>query len=108
MASASAPLPKQRFAHLVELLAGWDYVIVSNQPPSPGFYAYVLSRAQANQISWNDIPIHEIVGEGPLREPGCGGLAEQLQSELDLQPQKLSMGSFLAVPWARQFFQPRR
>ena len=93
-------------AHLVELLAGLG-LRHSLQPASQPGYAYVLSRATANQISWNDIPDHEIVGEGLSRGARFAvAWLNNFSLELDAA-QKLSMGSFLSgAPWARQFFQP--
>ncbi|MGB5136822.1 MAG: hypothetical protein WBN89_16815 [Prochlorococcaceae cyanobacterium] len=93
-------------AHVVELLAALG-LRHSLQPAAEDDYAYVLSRAAPNQISWNDIPDNKAVGQGLSRGARFAvAWLNNFSLELDAA-QKLSMPAFLSgAPWARQFFQP--
>lgn len=95
-------------AHVVELLAalGMRHGL---QPAMEKAYAYVLSRAAANEITWSDIPDNETVGEGLSRGARFAvAWLNNFSLELDeAQKPSLSMAAFLSgAPWARQFFQP--
>lgn len=93
-------------AHIVELLAvlGMRH---SLKPGAEKGYAYVLSRAAQNTITWNDIPDSEAVGEALARGARFAvAWLNNFSLELDAA-QKVSMPTFLSgAPWARQFFQP--
>lgn len=93
-------------AHVVELLAALGMRHGLNPAPA-GSYAHVLSRAAANQVSWDDIPDSEEVGEGMARAARFAvAWLNNISLELD-EAQTLSMSTFLSgAPWARQFFQP--
>ena len=93
-------------AHLVELLAALG-MLHGLDPSTDGAYAYVLSRATQNQITWNDIPDGEIVGEALARGARFAvAWLSNISLELDAA-QQISMQSLLTgAPWARQFFQP--
>jgi hypothetical protein len=93
-------------AHLVELLAALGARHGLN-PDADNGYAYVLSRAAQNRISWNDIPDNESVGVGLAR--GARFAVAWLNNfSLELErAQSMPMPTFLSgAPWSRQFFQP--
>jgi len=91
-------------AHLVELLAALGL----RHPVQAGSgYAHVLSRAQPQQIGWEDLPDDEVVGEALARAARFAvAWRNNISREIDAA-QKVSMRSFLAgAPWARHFFDP--
>lgn len=91
-------------AHVVELLA----VLGMRHPPQGGGgYAHVLSRAHPQQVSWEDLPDDEIVGEALARAARFAvAWRNNISREID-DAQKISIRSFLAgAPWARRFFDP--
>jgi hypothetical protein len=95
-------------AHVVELLAGLGMLHSLKQGAENGF-AYVLSRAGQNRISWNDIPDNEAVGEALARGTRFAvAWLNNFSLELDAAKQ-VSIYTFLSgAPWARHFFQPTR
>jgi hypothetical protein len=70
-------------------------------------YSFVISRAAKDQITWNDIPDGEIVGEA-LGRAARFAVAWLNNISLELDAAQLdSMATFLSgAPWARHFFQP--
>lgn len=92
-------------AHIVELLAalGMRHGL---KPAAAGSYAHVLSRAAADQISWDDIPDNEVVGEALARAARFAvAWLNNVSLEVDAA-QSLDMSTFLSgAPWASQFFQ---
>ena len=97
---------QENAAHLVELLAalGARHGLL---PAAENGYAYVISRAMQNQITWNDIPDNEVVGEGLARGARFAvAWLNNFSLELD-RAQTMPMPKFLSgAPWSRQFFQP--
>lgn len=91
-------------SHLVELLAALG---IRHPPQGGSGYAHVLSRTQAQQISWEDLPDDEIVGEALARAARFAvAWRNNFSLEID-DAQKCSIRSFLAgAPWARRFFDP--
>lgn len=92
-------------AHLVELLAA----LALRHPgtSSPG-YAHVLSRADAQTITWEDIPDNETVGAGLARGARFAVAWRNNFSREINDAQKVPMAAFLSgAPWARRFFAPR-
>jgi len=91
-------------AHLVELLAALG---VRHPNQGGGGYAHVLSRAQQQQVGWEDLPDDEVVGEALARGARFAvAWRNNISREID-DAQKVSMRSFLAgAPWARRFFDP--
>jgi hypothetical protein len=92
-------------AHMVEFLAALG-ARHSLQPIAEPGYAYVLSRAAQNRISWNDIPESEVVGEAMARAARFAvAWLNNFSLEID-RAQQVAMPTFLTgAPWARQFFQ---
>jgi hypothetical protein len=92
-------------AHIVELLAA---LAVRQLGLASGGYAHVLSRAQPNQIGWEDLPDDEFVGQGLARAARFAvAWRNNISREID-DAQKISMRAFLAgAPWARRFFDPK-
>jgi hypothetical protein len=92
-------------AHIVELLAALG---VRQLGLASGGYAHVLSRAQPNQIGWEDLPDDEFVGQGLARAARFAvAWRNNISREID-DAQKVSMRAFLAgAPWARRFFDPK-
>lgn len=97
---------QENAAHIVELLAalGMRHSLQHNTDQG---YAYVLSRAAKNTITWNDIPESEVVGEGLARSARFAvAWLNNFSLEID-DAQKASMSTFLSgAPWAGQFFHP--
>lgn len=91
-------------AHVVELLA---VLGMRHSPQVGGGYAHVLSRAHPQQVSWEDLPDDEIVGEAMARAARFAvAWRNNISREID-DAQKISIRSFLAgAPWARRFFDP--
>lgn len=91
-------------AHLVELLAALG---LRHSTEGGSGYANVLSRAQPQQVSWEDLPDDEVVGEGLARAARFAvAWRNNISREID-EAQIVSMRSFLAgAPWARRFFDP--
>lgn len=89
-------------AHLVELLAALG---VQHSNKSTAGYAHVLSRSQPQQVSWEDLPDDEVVGEALARAARFAVTwRNNISREID-DAQKVSMKSFLSgAPWARHFF----
>ncbi|MBM5797157.1 MAG: hypothetical protein FJ060_03185 [Cyanobacteria bacterium K_Offshore_0m_m2_072] len=92
-------------AHLVELLGA----LALRHPGSVSTgYAYVLSRADAQTICWEDIPDNEIVGAGLARGARFAVAWRNNFSREIGDAQKVSMPTFLSgAPWARRFFSTR-
>jgi hypothetical protein len=92
-------------AHLVELLA---VLGLRHEPQVAGGYAHVLSRASYQQVSWEDLPDDEAVGEALARAARFAvAWRNNISREID-DAQTVSMRAFLAgAPWARRFFDPR-
>jgi hypothetical protein len=99
-------LSQNNSAHVVELLAalGMRHGLA---PAAAGCYAHFLSRAIANQISWDDIPDNQVVGEAMARSARfAAAWLNNFSLEINAA-QNLAMPSFLSgAPWASQFFQP--
>jgi hypothetical protein len=97
---------QENAAHLVELLAALG-ARHGLQPAAETGYAYVISRAMQNQITWNDIPDNEVVGVGLARGARFAvAWLNNFSLELD-RAQAMPMPKFLSgAPWSRQFFQP--
>jgi hypothetical protein len=91
-------------AHLVELLA---VLGMRHLPQGGNAYAHVLSRANPQQINWEDLPDDEVVGEAMSRGARFAvAWRNNISREID-DAQKISIRSFLAgAPWARRFFDP--
>lgn len=91
-------------AHMVELLA---VLGMRHSPQAGNAYAHVLSRANAQQINWEDLPDNEFVGEAMARGARFAvAWRNNISREID-DAQKISIRSFLAgAPWARRFFDP--
>jgi hypothetical protein len=91
-------------AHLVELLATLG---LRHPAQETGGYAHVLSRAQQQSVSWDDVPDDESVGEALARGARFAvAWRNNISREID-DAQNVSMARFLAgAPWARIFFNP--
>lgn len=91
-------------AHLVELLAALG---VCHPSKPSGAYAHVLSRANQQSISWEDLPDNELVGEA-LARGARFAVAWRNNISLEINDaQKVSMSTFISgAPWARRFFHP--
>jgi hypothetical protein len=91
-------------AHLVELLAALG---MRHSSQAGNAYAHVLSRANPQQIGWQDLPDDEVVGEAMARAVRFAvAWRNNFSREID-DAQKVSIRSFLAgAPWARRFFDP--
>ena len=91
-------------AHLVELLATLG---LRHPAQDSGGYAHVLSRAQAQSVSWDDIPDDESVGEALARGARFAvAWRNNISREID-DAQNVPIARFLAgAPWARLFFNP--
>ena len=89
-------------ANLVELLAALG---MRHSPQDGEGYAHVLSRAQQQQISWEDLPDDEVVGEAIARAARFAvAWRNNISREID-DAQKVPIRSFLAgAPWSRRFF----
>ena len=91
-------------AHLVELLAALG---LRHPTQNSNAYAHVLSRAQSQVVTWQDLPDDELVGNGLARGARFAvAWRHNFSREID-EAQKLSMRSFLSgAPWVRRFFSP--
>ena len=89
-------------AHLVEMLAA---LAVRHRAADGGGYAHVISRADRQCVSWNDLPDDERVGEAVAR---AARFAVAWKNNISLEindAQKVSIRTFISgAPWARRFF----
>lgn len=92
-------------AHVVELLSALG-ARHSLNPDGQNGYAYVLSRANQSEISWQDIPDSGVVGTG-LARGSRFAFAWLNNFSLELKrAQEVPMRKFVCgAPWSSQFFQ---
>jgi hypothetical protein len=97
---------QENAAHLVELLAALA-MRSGLQPATDNSYAFVLSRANREQITWSDLPDDEVVADGLGRAARFAvAWLNNFSLEIDAA-QQVSMATFLSgAPWARRFFHP--
>ena len=91
-------------AHVVELLAALG---VCHSGSTSNGYAHVLSRTQQQNMSWDDLPNDEMVGDALARGARFAvAWRNNITREIN-DAQKVPMRTFLSgAPWVQRFFHP--